>query len=103
MEYTLRDVGKPMMNMMVDGPSKSEKYYPRVGFDINQVPEISSWEVGGEYLLILKVKEVGHTIEEHNGDGARECADFEILKVGVYKPEVDLYGDDVKKKLKIKD
>lgn len=99
-DFTLRDAGQTMMGLTHSGPGKQEKYYQTVSFDIEQLPEIGVWEVGKEYTLIVKVKQVVHSMREEK-DNTRERGDFEILKVANYVPEVDEYGPEVKRKLKL--
>lgn len=99
-DFTLRDAGQTMMGLTHSGPGKQEKYYQTVGFNIEQLPELGTWEVGKEYMLLIKVREVNHSIRE-NKDDTKETADFEIVKVANYVPEVDEYGPEVKKKLKL--
>ena len=101
-EYTLRDAGSEMMGpVCADGKMEKEKWYQGMGFDIKALPEIGMWQVGEEYFLIVKVKEVNHSLREDK-EGAQESADFEVLSVGAYNPEVDKYGEEVSKRLKLK-
>ena len=76
-----RNVGEKieMKPMMAD-----EKYYPHLEFTIEQLPEISSWQVGETYELKIKVKQVSHEVKQRM-DEQKECAEFEVLAVEVYK------------------
>lgn len=99
-DFTLRDAGKKMETIGPMMADSKEVYYPSVCFDTKQLPELSTWEVGGEYTLVIKVKEVSHEMFDKDGK-VKESAFFDILKVGAYKGD-EYYTKEAEKKLRIK-
>lgn len=79
---------------------KEDGYFQSIEFDTEMLPEISSWQVGEEYLLIVKVKQTRHEVVKKE-NFTKERATFEIVEVGSYD-HADVYKDQVKNKLKIK-
>ena len=98
MEYTMRDAASEESYPTVSGGVKSEKYYPTVSFDVKQLPEISLWQVGGEYMLVLKVKQTGYNQNKYMGK-VEEKATFEIRQVGAMQNEAKMMEGVVGKKL----
>ena len=99
--YTMRDAGKEMMHL--DGPvgPNKEKYYQHISFEVEQLPEISMWEPGEKYTLVIEVVQKSHNIDK-DGKNVRESAGFEITKVGAVDSYVEDVADRVKKTLNIK-
>lgn len=99
MDYTLRDVKPEGYGVPGEGPV--EKYYPRLEFELAELPEIATWQVGEEYDLVIKVrmKSYDQSIEANKME---ECACFEVLAVGAAPEQpMKILPDDVKKKLGI--
>lgn len=98
--YTLRDAGEAMMMPTVSGGGEKDKWYQTIRFDITQLPEIGTWAVGNKYYLVVEVKQVEHSIRE-DSKNEKEQGVFEVRKVAAFSPEVDKYGSEVIKKLKL--
>lgn len=83
----MRDAGrKVMIHPMIDGPAmpKEEVVFQNLRFNADQLPELSDWKVGEEYMIVLTVKQMEHELEERHGE-EEEVARFEVLKVGSYE------------------
>lgn len=62
---------------MYDEPIKGEKeYYPEISIDHSTLPAIKDWKVGEEYLITMKVKQVGQTDDKYSHRGS-----FEIREI----------------------
>lgn len=81
----MNDAGEKMSDsdMQVESSSKNEKYYPHLDFSSKQLPEIKKWNVGKKYTLVIEVKATRKSINEKEGNEAKEEMCFEVLKVGV--------------------
>ena len=99
--YTLRDAevkydyGSPT----VSGKG-SDGYYQTLEFGVDSLPEISTWKVGEEYTIILKVREKRHELVKSDDNKVKEKASFEIIEVGNYNDDLASYREKVKDKLK---
>jgi hypothetical protein len=67
---------------------KAEEHGQHVTFNVGQLPEISSWEPGHEYMLVVKVMQKAYRVHKQDGD-MDESADFEVLEVGAMKDHDD--------------
>jgi len=79
------DAGEKMSESM-DAPmdsSKNEKYYPHLDLDNKQLPEISKWQVGKKYTLVVEVKATRKSMREKEGSEAKESMCFEVQRIGV--------------------
>lgn len=100
MNYTLRKAKIKYEYPMVSESGKgSDGYFQRLEFNSEQLPEISNWQPGEEYTIVIKVKEVSHEIKSTDGD-SKECAYFEVTEVGCMKDEEMMKM--IAKKLKLK-
>ena len=81
-------------------PDKGTGYFHEISFDKMALPEIEYWQVGEEYLLIIKVKEVEHKVEKE-GAIVKEKAKFKIMEVGEYKEDFDYSRAIIKEKIEI--
>lgn len=97
-EYTMRDASSEESYPTVSGGVKSQKYYPTISFDVKQLPEISMWQVGGEYMLVLKVKQTSYNQSKYMGK-TEERATFEVREVGSMHNEAKMTDSMVSKKL----
>lgn len=71
-----------------------------VEFDTSMIPEIATWQVGGEYMIILKVKEIKHELEQDPDGTIEECATFQVTQVGAFRDPTEDLRSSVQKKLK---
>lgn len=101
MSYTLRNskIKYDYPTPTVSG-KESDGYYQNLEFDTNALPEISSWQVGEEYFLIVKVREKNHELLKSENKGVKEKACFEVLEVGAFIDGMDIFREKVKKQLK---
>jgi hypothetical protein len=88
------------MPMAMSSKEMPDGYYQRLDLTVEQLPEISSWEVGKEYMLVIKVRETSHELEKHMGEGVKEKACFEVLEVGAFTDPTGEIRELVKNKLK---
>lgn len=95
MNYTLRKA-KVKYDYPMVAEGGNEEYFQKLEFTSEQLPEITMWQPGGEYLLVVKVKETSHEIKMKDGE-SKECAYFDVVEVGAIKDVVDYV-----KKLKLK-
>ena len=75
-----RTLGKKMSNMVAEGPSKDRIHFPRIHFDENQLPEILDWKIGGEYEVLIKIRQTSIRKEKDRP----ATADFDVLAVSNY-------------------
>ena len=61
------------------GPSKGgrETYFPQIDFTEKELPEILDWKIGGEYEIVIKIKQTA--IRKRRNDPA--TADFDVMGV----------------------
>lgn len=78
---------------------EEDGYYQQLEFTVDALPEISMWQVGEEYTLVIKVKEKRHELVK-DGEKVKEKAFFEVLEVGTMSTIDTEYRDKVKDKLK---
>lgn len=101
MNYTLRDAYiKYDMPMAMSPKDMPDGYYQKLELTVEQLPEVASWEVGREYTLIIKVKEVNHELEKSVDSGVEEKACFEVIEVGAFTDPTAALRETVQKKLK---
>jgi len=82
------EVGKKMgEEMAIEKPSKNEMYYPHLDLNSEQLPEIKDWKVGQKYTLVVEVKATRKSMNEREGNEAKEDMCFEIHKIGVKENE----------------
>lgn len=100
MDFTLRDATMKYEHpMAVEG---SDSYKQRLEFNSEQLPEISTWQPGGEYLVVVKIKEVTHELKMTDGE-SKECAYFEVMGIGAIKDGIlPDYETIINKKLNLK-
>ena len=98
--HTLRNAKIKYEYPMESSHGKEDGYFQTIELDTIMLPEISYWQVGEEYTLVIKVKESRHEVVK-NKDSVKEKASFEILEVGSYD-HTDISRDKVKSKLGLK-
>lgn len=95
--YTLRDAKQKYDHPTMEG--SEDGYYNHLEFDINSLPEIASWQVGEEYILVVKVKQEDYRLVKDE-NAVKEKATFKVLEVAAYTDELAAQRDRVKEKLK---
>lgn len=57
-------------------------------FRVDELPEIADWDVGKEYIIVLKVEQTAIRNKDYFGSKDKvKRADFEIKQVGVIDDE----------------
>lgn len=104
MSYILRKATEEMdesMPMPCESEMDSEgNCCQTLEFDTTQIPEIASWQVGGEYLIILKVTQTKSELEKEPDGNISQCATFQINEVGAFSDPVEDLRSQAKNKLK---
>ena len=85
------EVKPTKMSEQMVGMGKKE-YYPNICLSSESLPEIKDWEVDGEYVIVLKVKQ---TSKSMNTEGKKETyhADFDIKEIAYLDKEDDKKED----------
>ena len=97
MSYKLRSAEQFFEGAL--SPDDGEGFFHEVSFDTMALPEIVDWQVGEEYLLVVKVREVEHKIEQEGAVG-KESAEFKIIEVGAYNEGYDHEREMIRGKLR---
>ena len=72
-----------------DLKEKNRKYLPTLYLDEKQVPDIKDWEVGGEYDIVIRVKQTSKN-ENHLEDEENNLnAGFNIVAYKVLDKDLD--------------
>lgn len=70
-----------------DGPKMEYKYDPRPCIKLNSedIPQISSWKVGEEYTLVMKVRmeEMSSREDMNSGGKSKTNGEFRVVSIGV--------------------
>jgi len=82
---------KPEKNGMPE--VKSKEYFPSVHFDSKTLPEIKDWEVGEEYVVVMKLKQTSYSEHENDKENTAD-ASFDIVEIGVLDKEDNNETDD---------
>ncbi len=93
-----RNTERSYDNATPSGGVDNEKYFPTVSFNAGELPEIVSWVPGGEYKIVLKVKQKDVRILEEDGS-IEEDANFEIVGVAAISPMFEDLGKKAEEKL----
>lgn len=54
---------------------------PSFRLDDTQLPEIKDWKTGEEYIITVKVKQMGSEIIEHGNRKGGLCNDFNVIEI----------------------
>lgn len=94
---------KPEKSGYTDSPiSESKKeHYPTISISNKILPEIEEWKDGEEYVIVLKVKQVGSSSYSHNGKNDAH-ADLEVREAAYIEQEKEEKEDNDESTDKIK-
>lgn len=68
------EIAKPMSE-------SSMLMFPHFSIDTEHLPEAKDWEVGKVYDVVLRVKQTGISMHQHDGSKERGNADFDIVGI----------------------
>lgn len=85
------DTGKAMP---VDSSSMAPSFY----VDDEQMPEISNWEVGEKYRLVIEIEQKSKNENEHRTDGRFEIVGYKYLPEKTYDEMTDAEFQKVQNK-----
>lgn len=72
------------MGMPTSSGGSKKEYYPEISLDSDTLPEIKGWEVGKDYVVVLKLTQISKNIDKDEDDETEETnSRFEIKEIGV--------------------
>ena len=86
MKPTNVKIKPPRLTPVKEGKPDKYGFIPRkreVKFFEDELPEVKTWNVGEEYTLLIKVKQVGTEISDDEATKGKIVGEFKVLSVGV--------------------